>query len=87
MQTHSRYRRKQPKPGVPGTIFRRFRTENMMQTSSALAFTTLLALVPLVTVILSIADAVPYLDLLMNRLDALIRETLLPSGAAMPPLR
>ena len=82
MQTHSRYRRAQPKPGVSGTIFRRFRTENMMQTSSALAFTTLLALVPLVTVVLSIADAVPYLNLLMSRLEALMREALLPSGAA-----
>jgi hypothetical protein len=35
------------KHGVPGNIFRRFLTENMMQTSAALAFTTLMALVPL----------------------------------------
>lgn len=82
MQTHSRYRRAQPKPGVPGTIFRRFRTENMMQTSSALAFTTLLALVPLATVIVAVADAVPYLNLLLNRLELLIQEAFLPSGAA-----
>jgi membrane protein len=82
MQTHSRYRRSAPKPGVPATIFRRFRTENMMQTSSALAFTTLLALVPLVTLILSVAEAVPYLNLLLTRLELLIQGSLLPSGTA-----
>lgn len=82
MQTHSRYRRQAPRPGVPLTIFRRFRTENMMQTSSALAFTTLMALVPLVTLVLSVADAVPYLSLLLTRLEVLIRDALLPSSAA-----
>ena len=82
MQTRSRYRRSAPKPGVPWTIFRRFRTENMMQTSSALALTTLMALVPLVTLILSVADAIPYLNLLLTRLEVLIQGSLLPSGAA-----
>jgi len=82
MQTHSRYRRSTPKPGVPATIFRRFQAENMMQTSSALAFTTLLALVPLVTLILSVAEAVPYLNLLLTRLELLIQGSLLPSGTA-----
>ncbi len=53
-----------------------------MQTSAALAFTTLMALVPLVAVVLSVADAVPYLDLLVARLELLIREALLPPGAA-----
>ena len=64
------------------SIFQRFYRENMMQTSSALAFTTLMALVPLVAVILSVASAVPYLDLLVARLDLMIREALLPPGAA-----
>jgi membrane protein len=54
----------------------------MMQTSSALAFTTLMALVPFVAVVLSVAGAIPYLDLLVIRLDLLIRESLLPHGAA-----
>lgn len=66
----------------PLGIVRRFFSENMMQTSSALAFTTLMALVPLVAVVLAVAGAVPFLDLLVNRLDLLIREALLPSGAA-----
>lgn len=82
MPTHSRYRRTVTKLGVILSIIRRFRSEHMMQTSSALAFTTLMALVPLVTVVLSVADAVPYLNLLIKRLDLLIQENLLPAGAA-----
>lgn len=54
----------------------------MIQTSSALAFTTLLALVPLVTVVLSVAGAIPYLDQVMVRLDVLVKDGLLPNGAA-----
>jgi membrane protein len=82
MQNHSRSRRGHSKARNGIGIFRRFHSENMMQTSSALAFTTLMALVPLVAVVLSVAGAVPYLDLLVSRLDLLIREALLPTGAA-----
>lgn len=83
MQTQSRYRRVAVRrTGVPRTIVRRFLAENMMQTSAALAFTTLIALVPLVTVVLSVAEVIPYLDALLGKLEVLIRETLLPSGAA-----
>ena len=82
MQNHSRNRRQSSKAGgLPG-IVRRFFGENMMLTSSALAFTTLMSLVPLAAVVLAVADAVPYLDLLVGRLDAMLREALLPSGAA-----
>lgn len=81
------HKRPRPRPAVsrPAGLFgilRRFHSENMMQTSSALAFTTLMALVPLVAVVLAVAGAVPFLDVLVNRLDLLIREALLPSGAA-----
>ena len=69
------------KPGLFG-IVRRFRSENMMQTSAALAFATLMSLVPLVAVVLSVAGAFPYLSLLVERLDLVIREALLPTGAA-----
>ena len=82
MQMRSRHRRNASRDVREDGVFRRFRSENMMQTSSALAFTTLMALVPLVTVVLSVADAVPYLDLLIARLDLLVREALLPAGAA-----
>jgi membrane protein len=82
MQNTSRYRRTRPKQGAESGIFRRFLSENMMQTSAALAFTTLMALVPLVAVLLSLAAAVPYLDVLIARLDLLVRDALLPTGAA-----
>lgn len=82
MQTHHR-QRKTPSNSNPLTgIVHRFRSESMMQTSAALAFTTLMALVPLVTVVLAVAGVIPYFDLLTKRLDLLVQETLLPSGAA-----
>ena len=53
-----------------------------MQISAALAFTTLMALVPLVTLVLSVADLVPYFDQLIARLDLFVQGSLLPSGAS-----
>lgn len=53
----------------------------MAQTAAALAFTTLLALVPLVTVVVAVSSLIPFLDTLLQRLDALLIETLLPKGA------
>lgn len=82
MQKRPRSRQSVGRSAAPLGIVRRFFSEHMMQTSSALAFTTLMALVPLVAVVLAVAGAVPFLDLLVNRLDLLIREALLPSGAA-----
>ncbi len=82
MQTRSRNHPTRDKRPGKANIFRRFLSENMMQTSSALAFTTLMALVPLVTLVLSVAGLVPYLDLLITRLDFLVRDSLLPTGAA-----
>jgi membrane protein len=82
MPTHSRYRRSAQGSDHKDGIFHRFLSENMMQTSAALAFTTLMALVPLVTVVLAVAGAVPYFDLLIKRLDLLIHESLLPTAAA-----
>lgn len=54
----------------------------MLQTSAALSFTTLLALVPLLTIIISIGSALPFSDLLIKRLDSLLVESLLPTGSA-----
>lgn len=82
MQTRSRYRRNRRQARSAGGILRRFLDENMLQTSAALAFTTLLALVPLVAVVLAVAELIPYFDLLLGRLTGILRETLLPSGAA-----
>src|SRR5574343_937841 len=63
-------------------MLKRFFGENMTQTSAALAFETLISLVPLVAVVLSVAGAVPYFDLLITRLDVVVKDALLPSGAA-----
>jgi membrane protein len=83
MQTSSlNQRRHQKKRLGIVSIFHRFLGEKMVQTSSALAFTTLLAVVPLVTVVLSVAHVVPYFDQLMARLDMLVKDGLLPSGVA-----
>lgn len=54
----------------------------MLQTSAALAFTTLLAIVPLVSVIVAVAATLPFLDVFVARLDILIRDNLLPAGAS-----
>lgn len=64
------------------TIFRRFFSENMLETSASLAFTTLLAIVPLVTVIMSLSESLPFVDVLIKRFDALVVESLLPPSAA-----
>jgi membrane protein len=63
-------------------IFRRFSSENMLQTSAALAFTTLLAIVPLAAVVLAVAGTLPVLDVFIGRLDGLLRDNLLPAGAS-----
>ncbi|MGE5385936.1 MAG: YihY family inner membrane protein, partial [Betaproteobacteria bacterium] len=74
--------RSRHKPGAVGNIIRRFRNEKMMQTSAALAFTTLLALVPLVTLVVSVGAALPFVDIGIKRLDSLLVESLLPSSSA-----
>lgn len=60
------------------SIYLRFRAENMGMVSAALAFTTLLALVPLVTVIVSMVSALPYFDVLLGRLDGFFVDVVLP---------
>lgn len=47
-----------------------------------MAFATLLAVVPLVTLVLSVAGLIPQLEPLLGRLDDLMRQTILPSSAA-----
>ncbi|MBK7898825.1 MAG: YihY family inner membrane protein [Azonexus sp.] len=54
----------------------------MVQTSAALAFTTLLALVPLLALFVAVGSAVPFVEGLLSRFDALLVETLLPSGSS-----
>lgn len=60
-------------------LIQRFREENMGMVSAALAFTTLLALVPLVTVMMSVVSAFPLFDVLVGRLDGFFIDIILPS--------
>lgn len=82
MNQYSHHRRSGKQGSRFLSIFRRFSNENMLQTSAALAFTTLLAIVPLVSVIVAVAATLPFLDVFVARLDGLIRDNLLPSGAS-----
>lgn len=63
-------------------IARRFVAENMLQTSAALAFTTLLSLVPAIALVLAVADVVPLLHRLLAGLAVVVQDVLLPSGSA-----
>lgn len=65
----------------PFSTLRRFFSENMLQTSAALAFTTLLALVPLITLMMSLSATLPFVDILIQRFDNLMVQSLLPPGS------
>ena len=69
------------RPGLLRNIWQRFGSENLAQTSSALAFTTLLALVPLLSLVVSLAGTAPFFEALIHRLDGVLVENLLPSGS------
>lgn len=51
----------------------------MAMVSAALAFTTLLALVPLITVITSVISSMPFFDVVIGRLDTFFVDIVLPS--------
>lgn len=68
-----------PRQPLLRTLRLRFRDENMAMVSGALAFTTLLALVPLVTVITSMISALPMFDIVVGKLDLFFVDILLPS--------
>ncbi len=58
----------------------RFREDSCIETASNLTFTTLLALVPVATVILTIASAFPRSEMLIEPLKAFIIHNLLPES-------
>jgi membrane protein len=63
-------------------LARRFRDDRGIQTAGSLTFTTLLALVPLITVALAMAMAFPVFDQAMEALGRYISGQLLPEGGA-----
>lgn len=65
------------------TISRRFLEDRGVQTAGSLTFTTLLSLVPLITVALSLTTAFPVFDQAMSALQTYIVEHFLPDAAGV----
>jgi len=71
---------------LPDYLFglaRRLREDRGFETAGSLTYTTLLALVPLVAVVLAIASPFPVFDRAMNALGRFITANLLPDGGAV----
>lgn len=64
--------------GFPRQLVRVFIRERLPQTAAALSFSTLLALVPLVTLVVAIASHLPGFDALIGQLDAWFMRAILP---------
>lgn len=62
-------------------LYRRFDEVNVPQVSASLTFTTLLALVPLITVAVVVLSAFPMFEEMSAQFNRLISQTLMPSGA------
>ena len=62
-------------------VMRRFVDENFDQTAAALAFTTLLSIVPLVAVLLGAMSAMPSFLVMVDQLDGVVRN-MLPERSA-----
>lgn len=67
--------------GFLRVVGRRFNDDRCMQIASSLTFTTLLAIVPLITVALTLISAFPVFAALSRQLQAFLLENLLPQSA------
>ena len=61
-------------------VFRRFYEERALQTAGSLTYTTLLSLVPLITVALAVASAFPVFDEAIDALQLFLLENVLPDA-------
>ncbi|MDP1691792.1 MAG: YihY family inner membrane protein [Burkholderiaceae bacterium] len=68
------------------TLRERFRDDHLGLTASSLTFTTLIALVPLVTVMLAIFSAFPMFASFQGALEKYFLQSLVPDGIAKPVL-
>ena len=68
------------------TLRERFREDRLGLTASSLTFTTLIALVPLVTVMLAIFSAFPMFSRFQGALEKYFLQSLVPDGIAKPVL-
>ena len=62
------------------TLARRFAQDNLAQTAGSLTFTTLISLVPLLTVALAVFTAFPAFDRLQGQVQAHLAQSMLPEG-------
>jgi membrane protein len=69
-------------PSLVRDVVQRMREERMAQAASSLTFTTLLALVPLVTVALAVFSTLPAFDALRRALEDYFIESLMPKPVA-----
>ena len=69
------------------TLRQRFREDNLGLTASSLTFTTLIALVPLVTVALAVFSAFPMFSQFQLALEKYFLQSLVPEGIARPVLQ
>ena len=69
------------------TLWRRFREDRLGLTASSLTFTTLIALVPLVTVMLAIFSAFPMFAGFQLALEHYFVQNLVPEAIAQPVLQ
>ena len=68
------------------TLWERFREDKLGLTASSLTFTTLIALVPLVTVMLALFSAFPMFASFQGALETYFLQRLVPEGIAKPVL-
>jgi membrane protein len=68
------------------TLRERFREDQLGLTASSLTFTTLIALVPLVTVMLAVFSAFPMFASFQKALETYFLQSLVPDGIAKPVL-
>jgi membrane protein len=67
--------------GLAGRVRRRFRDDRLGQVASSLAFTTLLALVPLITIMLTLVSAFPVFEEWSLTFKRFLLTTLVPESA------
>lgn len=64
-------------------VARRFDEDRCMQTAASLAFTTLLSIVPLITVALTLISAFPVFSTLTGAIESYVLQNMLPESAAV----
>jgi membrane protein len=75
-----------PKPGAARLLARRFGEDRLGITAGSLTFMTLIALVPLLTVMLAVFSAFPMFASFQGALERLLLQNLVPDAIARPVL-